>query len=439
MSLFRRALQNDAQALINEVISDSDPRLADLFGEGHKPLSGKRMSRSRALRMMAVWRCVSLLAGGVSGLPSDVYAETPDGRRSQIVTPMWLKKPQGWQAPVDFWHRVMVSLLLDGNAFIWTQRNDTGRIIGLKVLNPRHVSIEQLESGDIRYVVDGTPYDRSWILWIPAFTVDWQLRGLSPIDAAREAIDLGLTVEEYGGRFFHQGASMAGVIEHPGTPDPDQATMLRDMFKKKHSGINNSHAIGILTGGAEWKNITITPEQAQFLDTRRFQKSEIALLFGVPPHMVDPTVSSSWGSGVEEMNRFFTTFSLQDYITRIEQYVTLFLLPGKQFFKFNVDARLRPNTKDRYAAYKTGIESGFLNKDEVRAKEDLEPIPDGLGKTFYRPLNFAPLGVGPYEGSDPDGDGKVDGQLDELGRKPDDPDYGKPPKEGDASKDDPQD
>jgi HK97 family phage portal protein len=389
---------------------------------------------------MAVWRCVSLLANGVSALPFGVFTETPTGRRKPVTTPMWLKKPQGWQAPVDFWHRVMVSLLMDGNAFIWTQRNDTGRIIGLQILDPRRVEIEETESkSDIRFRVDGEPFDRSWILWIPSFTVPWQLRGLSPIDAARQAIDLGLTVEEFGARFFHQGTSMAGVIQHPGTPQKDEAELLRDMFRKKNSGLSKSHAIGVLTGGATWQSITITPEQAQFLDTRRFQKSEIALLFGVPPHMVDPTVSSSWGSGVEEMNRFFTTFSMQDYITRIEQYVSLFLLPGNQYLKFNVDARLRPNTKDRYAAYKIGVEAGFLNKDEVREKEDMEPIPDGLGKTFYRPLNFAPLGVGPYEGKDPNGDGVVDGTPDEFGRKPGDPDYGKPiPKEDTSNTNDPQ-
>lgn len=422
MSIFRRAMANTR----SEIIADSDSRLSRIFGEGKPALSGKKVSRERSLQMMAVWRCVSLLASGVSGLPTDVYNETPTGRRVKAPTPRWLARPQEWQAPVDFWHRVMTSLLLDGNAFIWTKRNTAGRIIALEVLNPKMVHIERTESGDIRFRINGEPFDRSWILWIPAFTVDWQLRGLSPIDAAREAIDMGLTVEEFGTRFFHQGTSMAGVIQHPGTPKADEAEMLRGMFKKKHSGINNSHAIGILTGGASWQNITISPEQAQFLETRRFQKAEIALLFGVPPYMVDPSVTSSWGSGVEEQNTFFTIFSLQDYVTRIEQYVSLFLLPGKQYLKFNVDARLRPKTKDRYAAYKIAVDSGFMNRDEVRELEDREPIPNGLGQTFYRPLNFAPLGVGPYEGSDPEGDGEVNPRLDEHGREPGDPDYGKP-------------
>lgn len=406
--------------------SDNDPALGDFLETGEPAYSGKPMNRSRALQMMAVWRCVDLLASGVSTLPAGTFDQKPNGRRVPTETPRWLTRPAEWQTPADFWGRVMTSLLLDGNAFIWTKRNNTGRIIGLKVLNPALVDIEQTESDDIRFVVNGERFDRSWILWIPSFTVDWQLRGLSPIEAARQAIDLGLTVEEFGSKFFHQGTSMAGVITHPGTPSQDEADMLRSMFRKKHSGVNNSHAIGVLTGGAEWTNITITPEQAQFLDTRKFQKSEIALLFGVPPYMVDPTVASSWGSGIEEQNSFFTIFSLQKYVVKIEQAISLFLLPGKQFFKFNVDARMRPKTADRYKAHKVGIEAGFLNRDEVRKLEDLEPIPDGLGETFYRPLNFAPLGVGPYEGVDPEGDGDVNPKTDDAGRLPSDPDYGKP-------------
>ena len=428
MSMFKRAIRSLSDPV---VIRDSEAeRLGDVFGEGSRPYSGKRMTRVRALQAVAVFRCVDLLASGVSTLPFDVFTEVPhdDGttKRKKMQVPQWLKRPQVWQLPYDFWNRVMVSMLLDGNAFIWTQRNTAGRIIALHVLDPKLVDIEKKDSGDIQFFVNGEPFDRSWILWIPAFTVDWQLRGISPIEMNRQAIDLGLTIEEFGAKFFHQGTSMAGVIRHPGTPGPDEAEMLRQMFRKKQSGLDNSHAIGILTGGAEWTNITITPEQAQFLETRKFQKSEIALMFGVPPYMVDPTVTSTWGSGVEEQNQFFTVFSLDKYTIRIEQAVTTFLLPGNQYFKFNLDARLRPKTSERYAAYKTGIEAGFLNRDEVRELEDRDPIADGLGQTFYRPLNFAPLGVGPYEGTDPNGDGTVDDKRDEFGRLPTDPDYGKP-------------
>lgn len=401
-----RAIRGGAAAPPGIPLQDSDPRLAEIFGSAPDTYSGKRVTRDRALSMVSVWRCVELLSTGVASLPFHVLTTNGEGRRVELETPTWLRTPQQWQAPMDFWHRVMVSLTVEGNAFLWTQRDKQGRIVGLQVLDPHAVYIEETpDKSDVRFQVDGQYYDRSWILWIPNFTVAWQLRGVPPIEVARQAIDLGLTVEEYGARFFHQGTSMSGVIEHPGTPSPDEAKMLREMFRKKHTGINQSHAIGILTGAAKWTNITITPEQAQFLETRKFQNEQVALLFGIPAYMVNPSVSSSWGSGVEEQNAFFTVFSLQNYVTRIEQYVTTFLLPGRQFFKFNTDARMRPKTQERYTAYAAALNAGWMNVDEVRALEDMEPVPDGLGQTFYRPLNYAPLGVGPYQGTDPNADG----------------------------------
>jgi HK97 family phage portal protein len=247
--------------------------------------------------------------------------------------------------------------------------------------------------GDDRYEVNGVAnqLDRTQILHIPAFTVPGRSRGLSPLDMAREAIGLGLTAEEYGARFFAQGTTMSGVIEHPGTPRPDEARLLRDMFKKTHAGTKNSHSVGVLTGGASFKPITLSPEQAQFLETRRFQKTEIALLYRVPAYLVDSQVTSTWGSGIEEQNKFFVDNTLMPWIVRIEQAVSTFLLPGTQFIKFNLDARLRAKTKDRYAAYKEAILNGFMNADEIRALEDMEPLPDGLGQAFYMPVNVADI------------------------------------------------
>lgn len=395
MSFFKKAFGNTAQTLL----PNSGELDVGLVAYGDQPYSGRRMTRMRALQAMAVWRCIDIVSTGIATLPGGVFARDKNGIPTPRDTPLWLAKPAPWQTPTDFWHRVMVSMLTEGNAFIWTQRNqDTGQIIGLRVLDPYRVAIyENDDRTDIEFVIDGVPFDRSFILWIPSFTVDWQLRGLSPIEAARQAVDLGLTIEEFGAKFFHQGTSMAGVIKHPGTPSKDEAELLRDMFRKKHSGVSNSHAIGVLTGGADWQNITITPEQAQFLETRKYQNAEIALMYGVPPYLVDSATRVTWGTGIEEQNSFFLIFCLQKYIVKIEQAFSLFLLPGKQEFRFNTDARLQPDTAARYQAYEQAINSGWMNRDEVRAKENLEPIPDGLGQTFYRPLNYTPLGVGPYE------------------------------------------
>ncbi|WP_162561510.1 phage portal protein [Salinispora mooreana] len=160
--------------------------------------------------------------------------------------------------------------------------------------------------------------------------------------------------------------------------------VLARMLKRSHQGVKNSHAIGVLTGGASWKQISVTPEQAQFLETQRFNRLAIAGVFRVPAYMLDPTTASSWGSGVEEQHNWFVTQTLMPWLIRIEQAFS-HVLPAGQSVRFNVNARLRVKTVERYQAYRTGIEAGFLSVDEVRALEDRKPLPDGEGQAFLTP------------------------------------------------------
>ncbi|WP_082558339.1 phage portal protein [Kitasatospora sp. MBT66] len=358
---------------------------------GAKTHSGKTVSQRGSLSFPAVFYCVSLIADSISTLPVDSFLSGKVTNRS-ISNPAWLVSPNPYMTRYDFWHRVAVSLLMDGNAFIATVRDESGSVVALYPLNPRSVVIVQTQDGrDVVFQHNGKEYDRSQILWIPAFTIPGEPRGLSPLEIARQAIGLGLTAEEYGARFFGQGASMTGIIQHPGNPTKDQALMLRDMFRRNHSGMANSHSLGILTGGATWQSVSITPEQSQFLETRRFQKSEIALIYRVPANQVDPTVTSSWGSGVEEQNKWFIDQTLAPWLTRIEQAISTFLLPGNRYIKFNLNARLRAKTAERYQGYAIGIQNGFMNADMIANLEDWEPIPDGLGAQYYRPANLTPI------------------------------------------------
>ncbi|MCP9207814.1 phage portal protein [Streptomyces cucumeris] len=362
--------------------------------------SGRKVSRRNSIQMIAVYACQSLIGDAVASLPVDHYTKINGQKETfdPVRSPRWIRQPNPFQTSYEFWFRVIISLLTDGNAFIYTLRNDRGEVAALYCLHPQYVSILDGPLGDNRFEVSDDQgavqgvLDRSQLLHIPAFTVPGASRGLSPIDVAREAIGLGLVAEEFGSRFFEQGTTMAGVIEHPGSPRPDEARLLRDMFRKTHAGVKNSHSVGVLTGGASFKPITLSPEQAQFLETRRFQKTEIALLYRVPAYLVDSSVSSTWGTGIEEQNKFFVDQTLMPWIVRIEQAVSTFLLPGLQYIRFNVDARLRAKTKDRYEAYQVALNNGFLNADEIRAMEDLPPLPKKLGQKFYRPLNLGVVG-----------------------------------------------
>jgi HK97 family phage portal protein len=354
-------------------------------------VAGRKVSQDSARCMTAVLACQGLIADGISALPVDFLRKgkgdaseaLPDAQR-----PKWAKTPNPYQTPINFWHRVVTSLLSDGNAFILTLRDDRGFVTALYAIHPEAVSIEQAKVTDEpKYRVDGALLDRSQMLHIAGFTVGSDPRGLSPIDMAREAIGMGLTIEEYGARFFSQGTTLSGIIEHPGKPEKGEAKILREMFRKSHAGTNNSHAVGILTGGAQFRPISIEPDKAQFLESRRFQNSQIALLCRVPAYIVDASVTSTWGSGIQEQNTFLVQHTFLPWAVRIEQAVSLFLLPGGQFMKFNFDAMLRPKTTERFAAYETALNNGWMNADEIRALEDLPPLPKGFGQKWYRPTN----------------------------------------------------
>jgi HK97 family phage portal protein len=187
------------------------------------------------------------------------------------------------------------------------------------------------------------------------------------------------------------------VLETDSELTEDQVLLTQKSWISSHGGRRRP---AVLSGGFKWKPITITPEESQFLETRRMQVSEIARLFGIPPHMIgDVEKSTSWGTGIEQQSIGFVTYTLRPWLTRIESALSR-QLPGQQFVRFNVDGLLRGDTKSRYESYRMGIDGGWLNPDEVRALEDRPPIPDGTGQKFRQPMNFGPLGMDPTEGGD---------------------------------------
>lgn len=383
--------------------------------------SGATVNDFRALEHLAVWACQNIIADGFATLPVDVFKRNSDGTRTCVSSKApfkWLERPNPNQTASEFWQRYCLSLVSDGNAFIALERQG-GRVVAMNVLNPKLVEIVPGPNGKNRYRYQGAEFDRTEIVHVPLFAVPGYARGLSPIAVAREAIGLGLTQQEYSARFFSQGASLGGVIEHPSTPKPGEVKALRQMFSKTHSGVKNSHALGILTGGATYKPVTLSPEASQLLESRRFSRTEIAMIYRVPAYMIDPTVSSTWGTGIEEMGRAFVDNVLMPYIVRAEQMLEAFILPDGYFAKFNVSARLRGRTKDRYEAHKIAIDGGWMSPDQVAEIEDMPPLPDGQGKHYYRPLNFYPVDNAPDFSAKGKATPKADPELDPNGNEPD--------------------
>lgn len=389
MSLFSRI--EDRAAIGLSWMSAQPPVdwVRNAFQANEQIYSGKQVNEQTAMQVSAVYYCIGLITDAIASLPVETFKKFPDGTTDKTTAPPWLAKPNNRMFPLDFWQRVFMSLLVAGNAYIFTLRDEGGEIVELWPIHPSWVyPFPDPESTDILYDVNGITMDRTEILHIPAMTMPGYLTGLSPLEAARQAVGIAMVTEEFGARFFSQGAYMSGIVQVPGKMNPDEALTLKQSFMKRHQGVANSHAVAVLTGGASWHPITITPEQSQFLQTRNFTKADIALFYRVPAYRVDPAVTSSWGRGVEEQNNSLAQDTLHPWAARVEQAISTFLLPGFQQMQFNMDARLRPKVSERYQAHAIAIQYGIKNADEVRSDEGMAPIPDGKGKQFFRPANI---------------------------------------------------
>lgn len=377
----------------------------DVFGSGGtwaggaRTYAGKNVDSAQALRLIAVHACVTLISETVAALPFGPV-ETVGGIRTPVPQPGWMVSPNDEDSPVEFVESVVTSLLLDGNAYIEVVA--AGRSlepVSLGVIDPTSVTpvrrdgrkqFDVIVSGG--QTVTAPAYTRgvdSGVLHIKGHRLPGSLKGGSPIERARQGIGLGLVTEEYGARFFGQGTHAGGVIEIDGPMTNEDVSRLKDGWESHHSSPGKAHRPGILTDGAKWKQTTIPPEHAQFLQTRSFQVSEIARLYRVPPHMIgDVEKSTSWGTGIEEQGIGFVTYTLGAHIARLEQRFGQLLPPG-QAAKFNVNGLLRGDSKSRFDAYAIARQWGWLSVNDIRRLEDLPPVTGG--ETYLSPMNMEPL------------------------------------------------
>lgn len=354
--------------------------------------SGVPVTDETAMQLLAVAACVRLLSDAVAGLPFDAVRSKGEIRETIEPAPAIIADPFGGAANPGLPSRrqgfvqMMVSLLLRGNAFcIVLARDSYGRPQRLRVLHPDRVSCEFDAYGQRVYKIDRQKVDTEDVVHIVGMSMPETATGMSVIAYARQSIGLGLAAEEFGARFFGEGAHMSGVLEIDADLDVNRARQIKENFSASHSGLKNSHAIGVLSGGAKWKPISVTPDDAQFLGTRAAQNLDVAMLFGVPPHMlgqVDKT--TSWGTGIEQMGLGFLAYTLGAWLGRFEDAWSA-MLPKPQNARFNADALLRTDTAGRYAVYGAARSAGILTQNEIRALENYGPV-DG-GDDIAAPLN----------------------------------------------------
>lgn len=342
--------------------------------------SGVHVNEDSSLQLLVVNGCVTLISDTIATLPRDIYRTDATGKRTEVtVKPRWFEQPNPHTDIIDFVSQSLMSLLLDGNAY-WAYGVDLNFApTEIHCLNPRLVEVKANQSGTgVEYWVNGQLF-RGRLLHIKGATRPGALKGMSPIENARQAIGLGLGAQEFAGSFYANGTTMSGIIQSPTDLTSDQARTLKDNWSRDHSGLGKAHLPGVLTNGATWQQISITPEQAQFLQTREYQAGEIcAQLFLLDPSMLGIAINRGQNltyANLSDRGTHLAQYTLMRWIVRLERAFT-FLLPKPQFQKFNLDALKRADLLTRYQAYRIalGPTQPFQTVNEVRELEDQEAL-----------------------------------------------------------------
>lgn len=392
-----KSLFGFGQARDKPVDKAADAGYSFLFG---RTTSGKPVNERTAMQTTAVYACVRILAEAVASLPLHVYEYQDDGGKKLVHDhPLYYllhDEPNPEMTSFVFRETLMSHLLIWGNAYAQIIRDGAGRVLGLYPLLPDKMDVQRDDRGNIYYVYsrnsDENPMFKEYgdirlkaedVLHIPGLGFDG-LIGYSPIAMAKNAVGMTLACEEYGASFFANGANPGGVLEHPGVlKDPSK---VRESWNSVYRGVNNAHKIAVLEEGMKYQQIGIPPEEAQFLETRKFQINEIARLYRIPPHMIGDLDKSSF-SNIEQQSLEFVKYTLDPWVIRWEQSLQRSLLlpgeKGKYFIKLNVDGLLRGDYQSRMNGYAVGRQNGWFSANDIREMENMNPIPDEQGGNLY--------------------------------------------------------
>lgn len=353
------------------------------FGTAPAMGSAVAVNEDKALTFTAVWAAIRLLSESVSSLPINVYEIDKNGNKVvATANPIYnlLKyKPNNFQNKITFLELLMMGLTAKGESFFYIERNQRTAPTQLIPLNFDEVDVVQVESGALFYETKFGTKDASDILHFKGITTDG-VRGLSPIMQCKNSIGWGMAVEEFGNTFFKNGAKLSGVLQTDRALSETAIGRLKNSFNNVYAQLSGSNSTVVLEEGLTFKPVSISAEQAQFLASRTFSVEEVARIFNIPPHMLKDLSKSSFNN-IEMQSQEFVTYTLMPYLTRIEQEMNLKLFRtnelGKVFVQFNVNALLRGNIKDRSEFYRTMINIGAMNINEVRSKENLNKIENG--------------------------------------------------------------
>ena len=379
-----------------EAISTAEATSEILTGAYGIKASGSYVSPMTALQCSAVFSCVGLLAESIAQLPLKVY-KMVDGKRCEDRThwvyDLLVHRPCSWLTSFNWRELAMMCLCLRGDFYAYKVRDSQGRVRELLPLLPGAISVRQLTNWELEYrinLLDGTSktVSPSEIFHVMYRSLDG-VRGLSPIACERQTIGLALSAQEHGASTFANGARPGGVLSIPSVLSQEAYERLKANWQSAYSG-ENAGSTAILEQGTEFKALSMTNADAQYLEIRRFQVEEIARIFGIPLFMIQSTEkTTSWGSGIEQMSMGYVRYTLLPWIRRWEGAIWRDLLseddPDIQV-KFNVEGLQRGALQSRFDAYQKGINMGIYSPNEVRELEDMNPREGG--DIYLTPMNM---------------------------------------------------
>ena len=359
---------------------------------GGTTASGISVNENTALNSSAVYAAVRLLSEAVASLPLHTYEREEDGKHrapDHPVAVLLSKRPNDYMTSYCLRETMMGHCLMWGNGYAEIVRDGSGNPTAILPITPDRVKIEINEMGQIEYAIDEQiRLAADDVLHVAGQGFDG-IQGRSIITLARESIAVGLAAEQFGGSFFNNGARLGGVLEHPGKMSKEASDRLRESWGAAHSGSSKAGSTALLEEGLKWSQLSISQNDAQFLETRRFQVEEIARWFGIPQHMLGSMEGATF-SNVEHQQIEFVTHTLRPWLVRWEQEISRKLFSDDQFYpEFQVDGLLRGDTKTRYESYRIAREAGWMSINEIRALENRSGITGG--DTYIQPLNMGTI------------------------------------------------
>lgn len=380
------------------VVVTTSEQLEEALRTGNVTASGMTVTPDKAMRASAVYACVRIRSGVPANMPLHIKRRVDDRTRDDASDhPLWSifrRRPNRWQTPSQFKRMMTAHLLLRGNAYALIVRS-RGQVKELIPLHPDRVKCEQLDSLALEYTYtrkDGrrVVLQQAEVFHLVGLSLDG-VHGVSVITYARETIGLSLAQEDHGATVFKYGARPSTVLVHPKALGPEGIENLRSSLDEFRAGGDKEGRALILEEGIEVKPLAMTAEDAQWIESRKFSRSDIAMFFGVPPHMIgDTEKSTSWGTGIASQTQGFVTFCAEDDLTTWEETINRDLIADNDndiYARFNRASLVKGDIKMRWEAHVKALQWGVMSPNEVRALEDLNPREGG--DIYYPPPNTA--------------------------------------------------